>query len=242
MQLTPLALALLFSALQVSAKVVSHSLTRQELALTLAFQHPKQCGSDKDCSASTICVKSSPNIAGTCQIACTLTSNERPCPLDSSCRSLPQVSTMQVGYCSEPHFCGGFAGVACPLDTSAVCVDDPRDDCDPVQGDADCGGVCVVQPILAAIPEGQTNQTFSGSTDKTCPPGYEWIPNGKDVCPFPCTGWCRKERSCDSRGLPACLEGETCVYDPSSPCAGAQDCPGVCRKTTAEVRLTSAYA
>lgn len=36
--------------------------------------------------------------------------------------------------------CGGFVGTACP--GVGECVDDPRDDCDPLNGGADCGGVC----------------------------------------------------------------------------------------------------
>jgi hypothetical protein len=42
---------------------------------------------------------------------------------------------------SEPFICGGFAGIHCPGDS--VCVDDPRDDCDPASGGADCSGICV---------------------------------------------------------------------------------------------------
>jgi hypothetical protein len=40
-----------------------------------------------------------------------------------------------------PVFCGGFGAIPCP--TGAVCVDDPRDGCDPMSGGADCGGLCV---------------------------------------------------------------------------------------------------
>jgi hypothetical protein len=36
--------------------------------------------------------------------------------------------------------CGGIAGLRCP--DGFDCVDDPRDDCDPQAGGADCGGVC----------------------------------------------------------------------------------------------------
>ena len=38
-------------------------------------------------------------------------------------------------------FCGGIAGIPCPA--GFVCVDDPRDSCDPMTGGADCGGICV---------------------------------------------------------------------------------------------------
>jgi hypothetical protein len=37
--------------------------------------------------------------------------------------------------------CGGIAGLPCP--GNQTCVDDPDDDCDPNDGGADCGGVCV---------------------------------------------------------------------------------------------------
>ena len=41
----------------------------------------------------------------------------------------------------EPARCGGFAGFECP--EGEQCFDDPRDDCDPANGGADCIGVCV---------------------------------------------------------------------------------------------------
>jgi hypothetical protein len=39
------------------------------------------------------------------------------------------------------QFCGGIAAMRCPNELS--CEDDPRDDCDPGKGGADCGGICV---------------------------------------------------------------------------------------------------
>jgi len=42
-------------------------------------------------------------------------------------------------------FCGGIAGFPCP--GAGDCVDDPRDDCDPERGGADCGGICVCNAI-----------------------------------------------------------------------------------------------
>jgi hypothetical protein len=38
------------------------------------------------------------------------------------------------------QFCGGIAGIPCP--EGFVCVDDPRDDCNPKTGGRDCGGIC----------------------------------------------------------------------------------------------------
>ena len=40
----------------------------------------------------------------------------------------------------DAPFCGGIAGFPCPGE--GVCLDDPRDDCDPDRGGADCGGYC----------------------------------------------------------------------------------------------------
>ena len=37
--------------------------------------------------------------------------------------------------------CGGIAGFQCP--TGLRCLDDPADNCDPNNGGADCGGICV---------------------------------------------------------------------------------------------------
>lgn len=43
--------------------------------------------------------------------------------------------------CVVPEFCGGIAGFPC--DDGKICIDDPRDSCDPLNGGADCGGICV---------------------------------------------------------------------------------------------------
>jgi hypothetical protein len=43
-------------------------------------------------------------------------------------------------FCEPGPFCGGIAGIPCP--GAGQCVDDWRDDCDPNNGGADCGGVC----------------------------------------------------------------------------------------------------
>lgn len=47
----------------------------------------------------------------------------------------------EPGICVKPVFCGGIAGIPCA--DGKICVDDPRDDCDPKNGGADCGGICV---------------------------------------------------------------------------------------------------
>lgn len=55
---------------------------------------------------------------------------------------------------SSKAFCGGIAGFACP--DGQVCVDDPSDSCDPMNGGADCGGMC--------IPASQSSQAVSDAT------------------------------------------------------------------------------
>eukprot|EP01084_Bolivina_argentea_P031328 57982_1 len=42
--------------------------------------------------------------------------------------------------CPVTPECGGFIGIQC---AKGYCVDDPSDDCDPENGGADCGGICV---------------------------------------------------------------------------------------------------
>jgi len=49
----------------------------------------------------------------------------------------------------EGTFCGGIAGIGCP--EGEICTDDPSDDCDPNQGGADCGGICVPSAASSSI-------------------------------------------------------------------------------------------
>ncbi len=50
---------------------------------------------------------------------------------------------------SSKTFCGGIAGIQCPDDQT--CVDDPSDSCDPMNGGADCGGMCIPGTSSAAV-------------------------------------------------------------------------------------------
>jgi hypothetical protein len=61
----------------------------------------------------------------------------------------------------EKVFCGGIAGFPCP--GAGKCVDDPSDTCDPKNGGADCGGMCVCPRT------------------GICPLGSRWDPSPK-VC------------------------------------------------------------
>ena len=51
-------------------------------------------------------------------------------------------SSVSMTSSETAAFCGGIAGIACQQ--GYACVDNPEDSCDPEQGGADCGGICVV--------------------------------------------------------------------------------------------------
>ncbi|HEX8824817.1 MAG TPA: hypothetical protein VF794_33160 [Archangium sp.] len=56
--------------------------------------------------------------------------------LEAQAQQSPQLQEGQT----EGAFCGGIAGFPCA--EGFLCVDDPKDDCEPNQGGADCGGIC----------------------------------------------------------------------------------------------------
>ncbi|KAK1708538.1 hypothetical protein BDP67DRAFT_524998 [Colletotrichum lupini] len=69
-----------------------------------------------------------------------------PCPASFECIDDPfrkgcGLACDQTGICVVPIMCGGIAAIKCPA--GKWCVDDPRDDCHPLQGGADCAGLCV---------------------------------------------------------------------------------------------------
>jgi hypothetical protein len=71
-----------------------------------------------------------------------------PCPAGQACIADPLKpgscgpACDQPGICIENTMCGGIAGFLCEKQ-GQICVDDPRDDCDPNEGGSDCAGVCV---------------------------------------------------------------------------------------------------
>ncbi|EWC44266.1 hypothetical protein DRE_01092 [Drechslerella stenobrocha 248] len=68
------------------------------------------------------------------------------CPRGQICIDDPKspcgIAVDCLGICVVEEFCGGFAGFQCSKKTD-VCIDDPRDDCNPKKGGADCGGLCI---------------------------------------------------------------------------------------------------
>ncbi|KAK6331262.1 hypothetical protein TWF696_003322 [Orbilia brochopaga] len=70
--------------------------------------------------------------------------NPRTCPKGYICVDNPRSCSQAAdcpGICVQPQPCGGFAGLPCPA--GKKCYDDPRDDCWPQNGGADCIGICI---------------------------------------------------------------------------------------------------
>jgi hypothetical protein len=114
------------------------------------------------------------------------------------------VAIASRGECQKPTaFCGGFAGIPCP--DGLTCIDDPSDDCDPTQGGADCGGICVSQPNPCAA--------------VLCPVGSQCVPRGD-------TGVCVPVKPPISRcATVRCPAGTKCVDNGTSvSCVGGERC------------------
>jgi hypothetical protein len=72
--------------------------------------------------------------------------------------------------CVENSFCGGIAGFQCPA--GKKCIDNPRDSCDPNNGGADCGGICVPEQDC------RTTGCASGQYCTFCWFNYACVPVG----------------------------------------------------------------
>jgi hypothetical protein len=63
--------------------------------------------------------------------------------------------------CCVPKTCGGIANLKCASGT--ICIDNPNDSCDPKNGGADCGGICV------------KDKTCGGIANLKCPKGLTCV-------------------------------------------------------------------
>ncbi|MCK6537842.1 MAG: hypothetical protein L6Q84_33115 [Polyangiaceae bacterium] len=63
------------------------------------------------------------------------------------------------------QFCGGIAAFQCPA--GKICVDNPNDGCDPNNGGADCGGICVDAPPPAPTAS-CAGHCGGAAADKSC--------------------------------------------------------------------------
>jgi hypothetical protein len=110
-------------------------------------------------------------------------------------------SVASQGAC-QPQFCGGIAGFPCP--EGQTCVDNPDDSCDPNNGGADCGGICVDAP----------KSTFCGGiAGIPCPVGQACVDDPSDDCD-PKHGGADCGGICVAAGVPCgeatCGAGLTC--------------------------------
>jgi hypothetical protein len=106
------------------------------------------------------------------------------------CNESCGICTEPDGFCTEQlcddsdpgdkkygPVCGGIAGFGCP--GAGDCVDDPRDDCDPQNGGADCGGVCECPPDAGAT----ALCDFDSSPEVCGFSGGDGAPCGNATCP-----------------------------------------------------------
>ncbi|GAB1313754.1 hypothetical protein MFIFM68171_03964 [Madurella fahalii] len=135
-------------------------------AATLASADKRPCGFKiAPCPAGEVCEKVDPSCdrGENCAGFCVPETPKPPRPRYPSCGgyrvepvTCPEADQLCIddpyangcgmacdlpGICVTPVFCGGFAGIQC--EDGKMCIDDPRDDCDPMNGGADCGGICV---------------------------------------------------------------------------------------------------
>jgi hypothetical protein len=92
-------------------------------------------------------------------------------------------SVSHEGACRpQGPFCGGIAGIPCP--ENLTCVDDPSDDCDPKNGGADCGGICVPEapnPCATVLCQTGTQCVVKDGQPVCVPNGGPTC--GSNVCP-----------------------------------------------------------
>eukprot|EP01083_Nonionella_stella_P154683 498721_1 len=81
------------------------------------------------------------------------------------------------------EYCGGFAGKKCPSE-GYECVDDPRDNCTPECGGADCIGICV----KTFIDKEGNGANCGGKMGSMCPEGFKCFDDDSDTCNPQCGG------------------------------------------------------
>lgn len=136
------------------------------------------------------------------------------------------VAVARRGECEFGPFCGGIAGIPCAGEGD--CVDDPRDDCDPEGGGADCSGVCECNSIGLCIEGYHWDSSPNVCTcvpdvnpcaAVLCPPDTQCVANGdtascEPIITDPCaTVRCAAGTQCVANGDTATCEpiaGERC--------------------------------
>jgi hypothetical protein len=117
--------------------------------------------------------------------------------------------------CPDPGFCGGIAGFPCP--PGLTCVDNPMDECDPANGGADCGGLCVRE---------ERPRSCAGFAGEVCPPGYDCVDVAGDDCD-PNNGGADCPGICTPAQPPACRDDAECAVM-AAPCRVCPDGTSAC--------------
>jgi hypothetical protein len=149
---------------------------------------------------------------------------------------------------SQPKTCGGIAGIQCPA--GQKCVDNPNDNCDPANGGADCGGICVEDDTVHC----------GGIANLQCPDGQHCVDDPNDSCDpanggADCGGICINDcfdtqfciqgahwdstqckcvsdnQFCGGIANIQCPPSQHCVDNPNDSCDpnnGGADCGGIC--------------
>ena len=168
-----------------------------------------ECTSDADC----------PQLRAACSVCADGTAS---CP-QSYC--VNGQCAVDFKPCSEPRTCGGITGLSC--EPGFQCVDDPRDDCVPEKGGADCGGICVPQ---------ETPLRCGGIAGETCPAGFECVDDPSDSCDpnsggADCPGLCKPANTAECKSDTDCVAPALCnmCADGTAACARALCDNGLCR-------------
>lgn len=124
--------------------------------------------------------------------------------------------------------CGGALGAVCP--SGECCTDDPRDGCDPANGDASCAGICVDAGSC------DPDREICGSCfDQRNASGGSCF--GKDVPPG---GSCCDDALCRQSGDCVCNPGTVCVED--EPVCCPTNTPQFCARVGEEGELPCVLA
>jgi hypothetical protein len=108
--------------------------------------NPNACMADADCAMGESCIN------GACRGICT--AHTEVCNgVDDDCNGVvDEGCNLPDGGPDAGTECGGFAGLMCS--SGQTCIDNPADQCDPLDGGADCMGLCVVDAVDGGIDAG----------------------------------------------------------------------------------------
>lgn len=114
---------------------------------------------------------------------------------------------------ADQQFCGGIASIRCP--DGYTCADDPSDTCDPDQGGADCGGLCVEDPPVTQCTPDPAKEYFLWDPAQ-CAAALFVCESGSQPFFDDCGCGCQEGVAC---GSTLCGAGQFCCNKSCSLCA-----------------------